>query len=140
MGAQLACEAVYRDAMSWFKTYIDKDTYVASFQSMDSNSDGGVDLQEFSNWVAENALKYPDSSWEFLQSMTVVLVNTHRTTACQLDKLDEQVQQSNKLRKVFGIGDFRAALLHLYAFSIFWQHFNSCDNKPSRIMPKKENR
>lgn len=134
MGAQLACEAVYRDAMKWFKFNIDKDTYVSSFQALDRDKDGGVDIQEFQGWISDNARKFPDSSWSLFERMGVVLMCAHKAGACHLDNAERMVKQ----RKVYDISDFRAVLLHLYAFSIFWRHYNASDNKPSRIMIKKK--
>jgi hypothetical protein len=134
MGASLACEAVYRDAMSWFKKYIDKETYLAAFQSLDKDSDGGVDMQELQGWINQNASKFPETSWDLLESVGVVLMCSHKSTACHMDNPERSVKQ----RKIFDISDFRAFLLHLYAFQIFWQHYNSSDNKPARTMAKKK--
>ena len=106
MGAQLACEAIYRDSIKWFKTYIDKDTYVSNFQALDRDKDGAVDMQELQRWIGENATKYPDSSWDLLESVGVVLMCTHKSAACHLDN----PERATKQRKIFDICDFRSAV------------------------------
>lgn len=134
MGAQQACEAVYRDAMKWFKQYIDKDTYVSNFQALDRDKDGGVDMQELQVWVSQNAAEHPEAPWSMLEGTGVVLMMCFKVAACHMDNEERLMKQ----RKIVDISDLRALLLHMYAFSVFYRHFSASDNKPSRMMQKKK--
>ena len=54
MGAAASVQSVYKDALKWLKIYIDKKTYLADFEALDADHNGGLSFVEFHKWVSDN--------------------------------------------------------------------------------------
>lgn len=117
MGAAASVTAVYGDALKWFQQYIDKETYLADFASLDKGHQG-LTYMDFRNWVEENAARDPDSCWTVFLTSGTVLAVAHKAAAAHGD-----FTQSVDARHIVDVSSFRALLIHLYATSILWRHF-----------------
>ena len=118
MGASASLHHVYSEAIKWFQVYIDKDTYVADYQMLDRDSDGGVTFADVQDWVSKQALTNPDSCWTILNSSGTVLMMAHKAAAMHMDS-----SSSVSAKKVVDITEFRALLIHLFVNSMLWRHF-----------------
>lgn len=118
MGVAPSLYQVYDEAIKWFQMYIDKDTYVADYQMLDRDADGGVTFADVQDWVSREASQHPDSCWTILNRSGTVLMMAHKAAAMHMDS-----SSSVSAKKVVDITEFRALLIHLYADSMLWRHF-----------------
>jgi Ca2+-binding EF-hand superfamily protein len=117
MGAAASVRHLYKEALDWFKVYIDSETYEADFKLMDKNEDGLISLMELQKFIGDKCAE--DKGWEVLNDGQV-LVNAHRNAA-----QFEHVQGANK--KDVNLGEFKALLVHLFAAALLHAHFNNAD-------------
>ena len=123
MGAAASVTAVYADALKWFQQYIDKETYLDDFRSLDTDQSGGLTFMEFRKWVESNAEKSPNSCWTVFLTSGTVLAAAHKAAAAHGD-----FTRSVDARHIVDVSSFRALLIHLYATSILWRHFSGVKN------------
>eukprot|EP01006_Ploeotia_vitrea_P038498 TRINITY_DN66241_c6_g1_i1.p2 TRINITY_DN66241_c6_g1~~TRINITY_DN66241_c6_g1_i1.p2 ORF type:complete len:274 (-),score=6.75 TRINITY_DN66241_c6_g1_i1:1015-1836(-) len=118
MGAAASVQSVYKDALKWLKSYIDKKTYLADFEALDIDHNGGLSFVEFQKWISSNAEKEPDSCWSIFLTSGIVLSVAHKAAAEHIDSTSNA-----EAKHVVDVSEFRALLIHLYATSIIWRHF-----------------
>ena len=124
MGVSTSLHMLYADAISWFTTFIDKDIYTNAFEELTVLGGGGgsVTFVAIQNWINEKAKAEPESCWSLFQSSGMCLMMSHKAAAMHMDSSSTVVS-----RKVVDITEFRAFLIHLYATSLLWRHFVSCN-------------
>ena len=123
MGAAASIRMVYRQAMSWFKTYIDSETYITDFAQIDKDGDNSLSYVEVRKWVEEKAKK--DPNWEvFLTNGAPVLSIAHKMAALRSGDKKSTVMAP----KVVDVNDFKTLLIQMFAISILWSHFNAADH------------
>jgi len=116
MGAGSSVRMVYNDALTWFRAYIDTETYVIDFDSIDKDSDGTISYVEFMNWISMKARG--DARWQVFLNEPQVLAIAHKN-ASRIGK---------KPQKIVDFTDFKVLLLNLFATSILWTHFVNADS------------
>lgn len=121
MGAAASVKHIYAQALGWFRNYIDQETYLADFDSLDKDHDGGVTFGELERWVTSKAQQ--DPSWAIFKANKQVLVIAHKNAA-----LYQDAKSSGHAAKVVDVGEFKALLIHMFAVSILWRHFDSADH------------
>ena len=119
MGAAASVQSLYKDALEWLVTYIDKETYIEDFAFLDKDTSGGLSHIEFKNWIVENAKKHPNSCWSVFLTSPVVLSVAHKAAAAHNDSTS-----TAESKYIVDISEFRSLLIHLYATSILWRHFS----------------
>ncbi len=119
MGAAPSIQDIYRDATKWFNSYIDKATYVGLFEILDKDMDGGISFQELQVWIKKEALENPDSMFTSFQAHGLISMLAHKAAAKRTD-----VSSSVSSRNIVDICEFRYLLIHLYALSMIYRHFN----------------
>ena len=123
MGVTPSILVVYADALKWFKTFVDEEMYREDFKQIDKDFDNTLSFVEVRTWTQERSKT--DVSWKklFLEGGCPVLNIAHKM-ACQHGDTGSSVSRSHSV----DIGEFRTLLLHMFAVSNFWCHFNNADN------------
>jgi len=121
MGAAASVKHVYAQALGWFKSYIDHETYLKDFDALDKDHDGGVTFGELERWVSAKTLE--DPAWGVFKGSKQVLSIAHKNAALYQDS-----KSSGHAGKVVDVGEFKALLIHMFAVSILWRHFDSADH------------
>ena len=98
---------------------VDTEIYIEDFNSIDKNSDGSISFMELQNWIVAKAKM--DPAWGIFTKNPQVVKAAHMNTA----KRSGKVQNPDK---VVDITDFRNLLMHLFATSVLWAHFQNADN------------
>lgn len=117
MGAAASIEKLYVDAFAWFKQYVDTETYIEDFNAIDHNSDGSISFVELQHWIAKKAKI--DHSWQVFVKNPLIVKAAYNNSA---------KRSENGPDKIVDITDFRHLLLHLFATSVLWAHFQNADN------------
>ena len=77
MGAAASIRMVYKDAMNWFRTYIDGDTYIADFAAIDKDGDNTLSYMEVRKWIEGKAKD--DPNWGvFLADGAPIIAVAHK--------------------------------------------------------------
>lgn len=118
MGAVNSVRDIYREAIRWFHMYIDKGVYVACFEQLDEDGDGGISFQELQRWINVNAEEYPDSAFTILKNSGLVTMLAHKCAARHMD-----TSSSVCSKNLVDISEFRSLLIHIYALSLIYRHF-----------------
>jgi hypothetical protein len=88
MGAGASVKLLYKDAITWFRTYIDKDAYQEDFNSMDKDHDGGVSFMELKLWI-EKKIKAAEvdsnSGWALFKPNMNLLKIAHKNASISGD-------------------------------------------------------
>ena len=122
MGAAASVRQLYREAMQWFKTYIDNETYIADFAAIDKDGDNTLSYMEVRKWVEARAKK--DPNWGvFITEGAPVLAIAHKMAAVRGDKSSNVAAP-----KVVDVNDFKGLLIQMFAIAILWSHFSNADN------------
>jgi archaellum component FlaF (FlaF/FlaG flagellin family) len=120
MGAAASVRAIYRDAIQWFRNYVDSELYYADFAQLDKDEDGGVTFVELKRWIDNKISEDKErTGWSIFKSNTQVLSIAHKNSA---------PKDAPNPGKIVTIAHFRDLLLHLFATSILWSHFENADN------------
>lgn len=144
MGAAASVKMLYSDALSWFKTYIDSETYMAGrfhfllniplkyviyfftfqkidFTAMNTKHDGNITIVDFQKWIAEKAKV--ESVWSIFNTNPQILLISYKN-ATLYDESDVAIHT----RKVVDFTAFKALLVHLFATSVLWSHFSNAQS------------
>ena len=113
---------VYADAIKWFKTFVDEEMYREDFKQIDKDFDNTLSFVEVRTWAQERSKT--DDSWKKLFLESGPVLNIAHKMACQHGDTGSSVSRSHSV----DIGEFRTLLLHMFAVSNFWCHFNNADN------------
>lgn len=123
MGAAASVRSLYRDAIFWFRGYIDAKTYEKDFHEIDKDSDGGISFVEFKNWIDKRIKADVDGvGWSVFKSNMNVLKIAHKNSS----KISDS-GSSAFAAAVVDAEEFKMLLLHLFATSILWTHFDNAD-------------
>ena len=95
--------------------------YREDFKQIDKDFDNTLSFVEVRTWAQERSKT--DVSWKKLFLVSPVLNIAHKM-ACQHGDTGSSVSRSHSV----DIGEFRTLLLHMFAVSNFWCHFNNADN------------
>uniref|UniRef100_A0A7S0XCB9 EF-hand domain-containing protein n=1 Tax=Chromulina nebulosa TaxID=96789 RepID=A0A7S0XCB9_9STRA len=121
MGAAASIGQVYHDALSWFREYIDTETYMADFQALDKHKDGGIEYGVLNQWIQDKYDK-EGGNWKIFLSNTPILSIAHKMACKSLDKSSSVMQ-----RNIVDVQEFRFFLIQLFAISILWTHFSNAE-------------
>jgi len=123
MGATPSVKMAYADAVRWFRLFVDEQSYREDFKQIDKDFDNTLSFIEVRTWAQERSKT--DPSWRklFLDTGSGPVLNIAHKMACQHGDIGSSVSNSH----VVHIGEFRTLLLHMFAVSNFWCHFNNAD-------------
>jgi len=122
MGAAASLRLVYTEALNWFQTYVDSETYQTDFNEMDKDSDGDLTFGEVQRWVMNKAAK-EGGSWLLFKDHPQILAIAHKNAGLSLD-----ANSSVHASKVVDIGEFRNMLIQMFSVSILLAHFEHADD------------
>ena len=120
MGAAASVRMLYKDALGWFKQYIDTETYVEDFKSMDKHNENALSFVDVRDWIIRKSTV--DPSWNIFLTSGPVLAIAHKN-ACRHGDSSSSVTSP----KVVDVIEFKTLLVHLFAISILWRHFLNAD-------------
>ena len=132
MGAASSLHSIYSDATYWFQTYMDKETYMACYDEMDVNKDGGIDFIEFKSWISAKSKKKRDSMWHEAEQCGSAIMMAHKLACMQFG-----ASSSGVAKRCVDISDMRALFIHLYAVCIIWKHFTKANSDDPDLYKKK---
>lgn len=123
MGAAASVRMVYSQALGWLKVYIDSETYMADFNLIDKDHDGGISFGELQKWVLAKVKSDPEGGWHIFKDHPQVMQIAHKAAGMGLDS-----KSSSHAGKVVDVSEFRLLLMHLFAVSILMAHFDHADD------------
>jgi len=125
MGAGASVKILYKEAIAWFRNYIDSETYHKDFESMDKDNDGGLSFMELKSWIDKKISSDTDgkSGWFIFKSNMNLLKIAHKNASESGDSTSTAYAS-----KVVDVTEFKTLLLHLFVISILWTHFQNADN------------
>ena len=121
MGAAASIRMVYKDAMNWFRTYIDGDTYIADFAAIDKDGDNTLSYVEVKKWIEMKAKE--DPNWNvFLAEGAPIIAVAHKMASMRSGPHAHVIAP-----KVVDVNDFKTLLIQMFAIAILWSHFDNAD-------------
>jgi hypothetical protein len=120
MGAAASVKMLYKDALEWFRQYIDTETYMEDFKSMDKHNENALTFTDVRDWITLKAKK--DPLWRIFLTSGPVLTIAHKY-ACQHGDRHTSVSAA----KMVDVTEFKTLLVHLFAISILWSHFQNAE-------------
>ena len=120
MGVGRSVHQVYKEAVAWFDSYVDKETYHAAFDSLfiGMSSENGITYSVFKDWISSNARTHPNSVWTLLMDAGPSIMISHKIATSQFSSMP-----SASNAKTIQFSKFRNLLIHLYVCTILWKHF-----------------
>lgn len=122
MGAGASLSLTYQRASVWFRSYMDRQTYLDDFEAIDKDHDGGISFVELSKWIEAKAAV--DDVWNLFNSSKHIIQLAHKNASVSVDSMS-----SSHAGKVVDVSEFKSLLLHLFSISILWKHFVNADNE-----------
>jgi Ca2+-binding EF-hand superfamily protein len=117
MGAAASVKQLYGESMSWFKNYIDTETYLADFNSFDKDGGGSISFVEFQRRITEKAKADTEEAkfWQMLLQSGQVIKVAHKSASLQ-DK------------DAINVSEYKALLVHVFVGSVLWRFFEFADS------------
>eukprot|EP00596_Hydrurales_sp_CCMP1899_P000528 CAMPEP_0119038058 /NCGR_PEP_ID=MMETSP1177-20130426/6740_1 /TAXON_ID=2985 /ORGANISM="Ochromonas sp, Strain CCMP1899" /LENGTH=529 /DNA_ID=CAMNT_0007000133 /DNA_START=135 /DNA_END=1721 /DNA_ORIENTATION=+ len=120
MGASASVRMLYKDSLSWFHQYFDTETYMDAFKSIDKHNENMLSFTDVKDWIVANGQF--DSNWKIFLTSGPVLTIAHKY-ACKHGDDNSSVSGS----KMVNVTEFKTLLVHLFALSILWSHFQNAE-------------
>lgn len=90
------------------------------FKAMDRHNENALSFADVRDWMVDKSKN--DPSWGIFLTSGPVLAVAHRN-ACK----HHHSASNASVSKMVDVTDFRALLVHLFAISILWSHFQNAD-------------
>ena len=120
MGAAASVRMLYKDGLAWFKQYIDTETYIEDFKSMDKHNENALSFADLRDWIIKKCDF--DNRWKIFLTSGPVLSIAHKNACKHGDSFS-----SVSAPRVVEVTEFKTLLVHLFATSILWRHFLNAD-------------
>lgn len=95
-------------------------TYMDDFKAMDKHNENALSFVDVRDWILDRSKK--DPCWGIFLTSGPVLAIAHKNSCKHGDSAS-----CRAAAKVVKITEFRTLLVHLFALSILWSHFQNAD-------------
>lgn len=119
--------------------YIDKDSFLSNFSSMDDDGDKAITFEECRSFIQRNAMKYGENSlWRRILDSGPCLMMAHKIAAAGGGSWSSVGSVSSSHgRNTVDISQMKSLFIHLYVFCMLYQHFAMGQMEDPNLFKKK---